>query len=74
MHRAFGIRAIFLILPVYVLDHVGAPWPELVGSAFTGIALGWLSLRAKSLWPGFLLHLSFAWAVGLGALHSTGRL
>lgn len=74
MRRALGMRAIFLILPVYVIDHVGAPWPEVVGSAFTGTALGWLSIRTQSLWPGFLLHASFAWAVDLGALHSTGRL
>lgn len=74
MHRSLGMGAIFLILPVYVFDHVGAPWPEVVGSAFTGIALAWLSIRTKSLWPGFLLHASFAWAVDLGALYSTGRL
>lgn len=74
MHRALGMRAILLILPIYVLDHVGAPWPEVIGSAFTGTALGWLSIRTQSLWPGFLLHASFAWAVDLGALHSTGRL
>jgi len=74
VHRGIGWKAAFAILPIYVLDHVGAPWPELVGSAIVGVALGLLAIRFRSMWPGFLLHVGFALAVDLGALWSTGRL
>ena len=63
----FGDKAVYLILPVYVLDHVGAPHAELAGSALAGIFLGYLALRCRSIWPGFAVHAACAISVDIVA-------
>lgn len=60
-----GDGAVFLLLPVYVLDHVGAPGAELAGSAIAGIFLGYLALRCRSIWPGFAIHAACAITVDI---------
>ena len=62
-----GDKAVFLILPVYVLDHIGAPAAELAGSALAGIFLGFLALRTRSIWPGFAVHAGCAITVDIVA-------
>jgi hypothetical protein len=70
----FGPAAVYLVAAIYTLDHVGAPTPELVGSAAAGIALGRLALVARSPWPGLAAHLGCALAVDLAALWLDRRL
>lgn len=60
-----GQLAVFLLVPIYVADHIGAPAAEIVGSAFTGILLGYLALKTRSIWPGFAIHAACAVAVDL---------
>lgn len=67
LERYFGPRAIYLLLPIYVLDHVGAPLVELAGSAVAGALLGHLALSCRSIWPGFAAHACCALAVDLSA-------
>lgn len=68
LHKQFGSWAVYLLALVYVLDHVGAPIVELIGSGFVGILLGHLALRVKSLWPGFAIHVGCALTVDLSSL------
>jgi membrane protease YdiL (CAAX protease family) len=65
MQNGFGIGAVPILAAVYALDHIGAPTAELVGSGFTGLLLGTLALRLRSIWPGFIVHAGCALAVDL---------
>lgn len=67
LERGFGRSAVYLLLPIYVLDHVGAPGAELAGSALTGALLGHLALRTRSIWPGLAIHVACALSVDLVA-------
>ena len=66
--RGLGSLAIYLVLPIYVLDHLGAPTVELVGSAAAGALLGHLALGTRSVWPGFAVHACAAVAADLGSV------
>lgn len=50
------VAAILLQAYPFFLLHDIKPEPELIASWFGGILVGWLSWRAKSMWPSFLLH------------------
>ena len=64
------LNAMFVLLPLMALacglDHVGAPAAELITSAAGAWLLGWLALRARSVWPGLVMHLALAWSVDVG--------
>lgn len=68
LERGFGRRAVYLLLPVYVLDHLGAPVAELVGSAAAGALLGHLALASRSIWPGLVIHACCALTVDLASM------
>ncbi len=51
---------------VCAMDHAGAPAAEWVTSGVGAVALGWIALRARSIWPGFALHLGLAWGTDAG--------
>ena len=73
LERGFGTWAVYLLLPVYVLDHLGAPTAELAGSLVAGALLGHLALSCRSLWPGFAVHACCALAVDLTSLVMMSR-
>ncbi len=57
VNRSLGaMPAILIQASPFFLLHDGKPEPELISSWFGGIFMGWLCLRAKSIWPSFLLH------------------
>ena len=72
LQRGFGARAVYLLLPVYVLDHLGAPAGELVGSVAAGALLGHLALAGRSIWPGLAIHASCALVVDLASMVTSG--
>lgn len=49
--------------------HIGKPLPEVFGSFFAGIALGWLAVRARSFLPCFALHWFISMTFDLLAIH-----
>lgn len=53
-------NAIFIQLLPYVLLHFTKPEIECWGSILVGAALGYLAIRANSIWYGLLLH----WTIG----------
>ena len=53
----------------YALIHIHKPFPESIGSIFAGIALGYLALKGRSIWPGVALHLFIAWTTDVLSLH-----
>lgn len=68
----FGKMAVYAVLPIYVLDHIGAPPVEVAGSILTGAVLGHLALETRSLWPGFVIHAACALTVDFGSIWAAG--
>ncbi|NUQ70653.1 MAG: CPBP family intramembrane metalloprotease [Chthonomonadales bacterium] len=59
----FGLARFFGAWPALLLQaiafgimHIGKPTPEVIGSFFAAMVLGWLALRARSFYPAFVLH------------------
>lgn len=64
MARYLGKTAAIIIqaYPFFLL-HDFKPEPEMISSWFGGLLMGWLSFRARSFWPGVVLH----WLLYAGA-------
>jgi membrane protease YdiL (CAAX protease family) len=61
----------------YGLDYPGAPWPGLLGMVwFTfvfGTFLGWLTLKAGSVWPAAIAHASINGIAAIGTFLAQGQ-
>lgn len=66
LRASVGRGALLVMALACGLDHVGAPAAELITSAAGAWLLGWLALRARSVWPGLVMHLALAWSVDVG--------
>lgn len=62
LSRFVGSLAIFVMVVPYAMIHLSKPLPECLGSIVTGVALGTVALRTRSIYGGVLVHT----AVGLG--------
>lgn len=60
LRRSFGSGAIFAMAVPYCMIHFGKPYLEAIGAVVAGIALGSLSLKTKSIYQGFLVHITVA--------------
>lgn len=60
LRRSFGAGAIFAMAVPYCMIHYGKPFFEACGAIVAGIALGSLSMRTKSIYQGFLVHITVA--------------
>jgi len=60
LRKSFGSGAIFAMAVPYCMIHFGKPYLEAVGAIVAGIALGSLSMKTKSIYQGFLLHITVA--------------
>ena len=60
LRKSFGSGAIFAMAVPYCMIHFGKPYLEAVGAIVAGIALGSLSMKTKSIYQGFLLHITIA--------------
>ena len=56
LEKRVGVDAIWLTTLPYVMVHFQKPWMETAGALIAGAALGYLSLRTRSIWPGAALH------------------
>ncbi len=75
--RAFepvmGGHAITAMVIPYCMIHFGKPFGEALGSIAAGFALGALSIRSRSIYPGFLIHVTIGVAMDLAALAQKGQ-
>ena len=69
--RAMGSHAIFVMVVPYVMIHFGKPMIETVGAVIAGVVLGTLAMKTRSIWSGFLIHVSVAISMDLAALLQT---
>ena len=60
LRHSFGSGAIFAMAVPYCMIHYGKPFLEVNGAILAGIALGSLSMKTKSIYQGFLLHITVA--------------
>jgi membrane protease YdiL (CAAX protease family) len=60
LRRSFGSGAIFSMAVPYCMIHFGKPFFEANGAIIAGIALGSLSMKTKSIYQGFLVHITVA--------------
>ena len=60
LRRSFGSGAIFAMAVPYCMIHYGKPYLEANGAIVAGIALGSLSMKTRSIYQGFLVHITVA--------------
>ncbi len=60
LRKSFGSGAIFAMAVPYCMIHYGKPYLEANGAIVAGIALGSLSMKTKSIYQGFLVHITVA--------------
>src|ERR1700722_14387018 len=60
LRRSFGSGPIFAMAVPYCMIHYGKPFLEANGAIVAGIALGSLSMRTRSIYQGFLVHITVA--------------
>ena len=70
-HR-FGSYVIFVMMVPYCMLHFTKPLPEALASIIGGIALGFMSLRTRSIWMGTAIHISVAWSMDAMSLWRQG--
>ena len=56
-----------MVVP-YNMIHYGKPFLEANAAIIAGIVLGTLALKTRSIWCGFLIHVSVAISMDLAAL------
>jgi membrane protease YdiL (CAAX protease family) len=60
LRRSFGSGAIFAMALPYCMIHYGKPYLEACGAIVAGIALGSLSMKTRSIYQGFMVHITVA--------------
>ena len=60
LRRSLGSGAVFAMCLPYVMIHYGKPYPEAAGAFIAGVFLGSLSMRTRSIYAGFLVHITVA--------------
>ncbi len=68
LRKTIGSAAIFAMAVPYCMIHYGKPYLEAAGAVVAGIALGSLSMRTKSIYSGFLVHVTVALLMDMLAL------
>jgi membrane protease YdiL (CAAX protease family) len=70
----FGCYSIFVMSVPYCMIHFDKPMAETLGAIIAGIALGFMSLKTRSIWMGTALHVTVAVTMDMLALGHAGRL
>jgi membrane protease YdiL (CAAX protease family) len=65
LRKTLGSGAIFAMCVPYCMIHFGKPYLEAAGAVIAGIALGSLAMRTKSIYSGFLVHVTVALSMDL---------
>lgn len=68
LRKSLGSGAIFAMCVPYCMIHYGKPYLEAAGAVVAGIALGSLAMRTRSIYSGFLVHVTVALLMDLLAL------
>nr|MBK7063884.1 CPBP family intramembrane metalloprotease [Deltaproteobacteria bacterium] len=69
--EAMGSSVIVAMVVPYCMIHFGKPWAEALAAILAGVVLGTLALKTRSIWSGFLIHVTVAVSMNLAALLQT---
>jgi membrane protease YdiL (CAAX protease family) len=69
--KSMGAGVILAMVVPYCMIHFGKPWLEALAAILAGIVLGTLSLKTRSIWSGFLIHVTVAISMDFAALLQT---
>ncbi len=72
--RSIGSLAVFVMVVPYAMIHLSKPLAECLGSILTGVVLGTVALRTRSIFGGVVVHCVVAWGMDLSALAQKGKL
>ncbi len=70
-HR-LGTHAIFVMVVPYCMIHFGKPMLETFAAILAGIALGFMSLKTRSIWLGGAIHVTVAMSMDFLSLWRQG--
>jgi membrane protease YdiL (CAAX protease family) len=73
-NRSLGLGAIFSMIVPYCMIHYGKPYLETCGAIVAGTVLGSLSMKTRSIYAGFLVHITVAILMDLLALERRNAL
>ena len=74
LKKTLGSAAIFAMCVPYCMIHYGKPYLEAAGAIVAGCFLGSISMRTKSIYPGFFLHITVALLMDVLALMNRNAL
>lgn len=74
LRKAMGAGAIFVMAAPYCMIHYGKPYLEAHGAIVAGVVLGSLAMRTRSIYSGFLVHITVAFSMDFLALWHRGAL
>jgi hypothetical protein len=74
MKPSMGSYAIYAMVVPYCMIHFGKPFLETMAAILAGLVLGTLSMKTRSIWSGFLIHVSVAISMDMAALLATDGL
>lgn len=74
VRKSLGSGAIFAMAVPYCMIHYGKPYLEANGAIVAGIFLGSLAMKTRSIYAGFLVHITVALSMDLLALFNRGAL
>ena len=74
LRRTMGMGAIFVMVVPYCMIHFGKPYLEAHAAIVAGVVLGSLAMRTRSIYAGFLVHISVAFLMDTMALASRDAL
>ncbi|MBU0487810.1 MAG: CPBP family intramembrane metalloprotease [Bacteroidetes bacterium] len=70
--EAIGANAVLFMMVPYCMIHFGKPLPEAIAAIIAGLALGYVSLKSRSIWIGVMLHYCVAITMDFSALFREG--
>ena len=68
LRTTLGAGAIFVMAVPYCMIHYGKPYLEAHGAIVAGIVLGSLAMKTRSIYSGFLVHITVAFGMDFLAL------
>jgi len=68
LRKSLGASAIFVMATPYCMIHYGKPYLEAHGAIVAGVVLGSLAMRTRSIYSGFLVHITVAFSMDFLAL------
>lgn len=60
LEKELGMAAVAVMIVPYCMIHFHKPLPEALGAVVAGMVLGWIALRTRSIWGGWLVHVAIA--------------